>query len=130
MNFRIEIFAKVRNSQKNEFEAYCPELVLLTVPNFREYFYTKIQFSTPGSKFRCINLGSKSFDWPNIPVLIYAISGTAQLLQTRYQAARRQPSTVRLDCIIEYLVVTIQVLVEPIFEKCYLREKGGVLTKI
>ena len=39
-------------------------------------------------------------------------------------------STVRLDCIIEYLVVTIQVLVEPIFEKCYLREKGGVLTEI
>jgi hypothetical protein len=25
----------------------CPELVLLTVPNIREYFYTKIRFSTP-----------------------------------------------------------------------------------
>jgi hypothetical protein len=24
-----------------------PELVLLTVPNFREYVYTKIRFSTP-----------------------------------------------------------------------------------
>ena len=70
MNFLIEIFAKVRYSQKDEFWAYCPELVLLTVPNFREYFYTKIQFSTPGSKFRCINLGPKSSGWQNIPVLI------------------------------------------------------------
>jgi hypothetical protein len=25
----------------------CPELVLLTVPNFREYLYTKIRLSTP-----------------------------------------------------------------------------------
>jgi hypothetical protein len=48
----------------------CPELVLLTVPNFREYFYTKIRFSTPGSKFSWINLGSKRSDWPNVPVLI------------------------------------------------------------
>jgi hypothetical protein len=28
-------------------ESNFPELVLLTVPNFREYFYTKIRFSTP-----------------------------------------------------------------------------------
>jgi hypothetical protein len=48
----------------------CPELVLSTVPNFRKYFYTKIQFSTPGSKFSCINLGSKSSGWPNVPVLL------------------------------------------------------------
>ena len=47
-NFRIEIFAKVRNGQKGEFGATgCPELALLTVPNFRKYFYTKIRFSTP-----------------------------------------------------------------------------------
>ena len=45
--FRIEIFAKVRNGQKDELGAICPELALLTVSNFREYFYTKIQFSTP-----------------------------------------------------------------------------------
>jgi hypothetical protein len=50
----------------------CPpicELVLLTAPNIRAYFYTKIRFSTPGSKFSCINLGSKSSCWPNVPVL-------------------------------------------------------------
>ena len=46
-NFRIEIFAKVRNGQKGELGGLPPELALLTVPNFREYFYTKIRFSTP-----------------------------------------------------------------------------------
>jgi hypothetical protein len=46
-----------------------PELVLLTVPNIPEYFYTKIRLSTPGSKFSCINLGSKRSGWPNVPVL-------------------------------------------------------------
>jgi hypothetical protein len=100
LNFRIEIFAKVRNSQKGEFGIYCPELVLLTVPNFREYFYTKIQFSTPGSKFRCINLGSKSSGWPNIPVLI-----ASQFNKTK-EGPFRPPSVGLL--FIEYMVVTIQ----------------------
>jgi hypothetical protein len=49
--FRIDIFAKVRNGQKGELEKQLPELTLLskvlTVPNFREYLYTKIRFSTP-----------------------------------------------------------------------------------
>ena len=72
-NFRIEIFAQVRNGQQGELGGLPPELALLTVPNFREYFYTKIQISTPGSKFRCINLGSKSSGWPNIPVLICSL---------------------------------------------------------
>ena len=53
MNFRIEIFAKVRGGQKGEFGARCPELVLLTVPNNLEYLYTKIRFSTPGSAPSC-----------------------------------------------------------------------------
>ena len=43
-NFRIEIFTNIRNGQKDEFG---PELVLLTVPNVREYFYAKIRSSTP-----------------------------------------------------------------------------------
>ena len=30
-----------------EFGKLLPELALLTVPNFREYFYTEIRFSTP-----------------------------------------------------------------------------------
>ena len=47
MEFRIEIFAKVRHGQKGELGKQLPELTLLTVPNFREYFYTKIRFSTP-----------------------------------------------------------------------------------
>ena len=46
-NFRIEIFAKIRHGQKDELGAPGPELALLTVPNFREYFYTEIRFSTP-----------------------------------------------------------------------------------
>ena len=46
-NFRIEVFTNIRNGQKDEFGTRCPELVLLTVPNVREYFYTKIRFSTP-----------------------------------------------------------------------------------
>jgi hypothetical protein len=29
------------------YRAYCPDLVLLTAPNFREYLYMKILFSTP-----------------------------------------------------------------------------------
>ena len=31
----------------------CPKLVLSTVPNIREYIYTKIRFSTPGSAPSC-----------------------------------------------------------------------------
>ena len=46
-NFRIEIFTNIRHGQKDELGTPCPELVLLTVPNIREYFYTKIRFSTP-----------------------------------------------------------------------------------
>jgi hypothetical protein len=46
-NFRIEIFANIRHGQKGELEGLPPELVLLTVPNISEYFYTKIRFSTP-----------------------------------------------------------------------------------
>jgi hypothetical protein len=52
-----------------------PELVLLTVPNIRQYFYTKIRFSTPahvGLRVFCayrkkcrVNLGSKSSGWLN-----------------------------------------------------------------
>ena len=52
-NFRIEIFAKVRHGQKGELGKQLPELVLLTVPNIREYFYTEIRFSTPGSAPKC-----------------------------------------------------------------------------
>ena len=47
LNFRIEIFANTRGGQKDELGTPCPELALLTVPNIREYFYTKIRFSTP-----------------------------------------------------------------------------------
>ena len=32
-NLRIEIFANIRNGQKEELGTPCPELVLLTVPN-------------------------------------------------------------------------------------------------
>ena len=46
-NRRIEIFTNIRNGQKDELGTRCPELVLLTVPNICEYFYTKIRFSTP-----------------------------------------------------------------------------------
>ena len=46
-NFRIEIFANIRNGQKGELGKLLPELDLLTVPNIREYFDTKIRFSTP-----------------------------------------------------------------------------------
>jgi hypothetical protein len=46
-NFRIEIFAKVRGGQKGELGTLRPELAILTAPNFREYFYTEIRFSTP-----------------------------------------------------------------------------------
>ena len=49
-NFRIEIFTNIRNGQKDELGTEClecPELVLSTVPNIREYFYAKIRFSTP-----------------------------------------------------------------------------------
>ena len=46
-NFRIEIFTNIRNGQKDELGTRCPELVLLTVPNVRQYSYTKIRFSTP-----------------------------------------------------------------------------------
>ena len=46
-NFCIEIFTNIRHGQKDELGTLCPELVLLTVPNIREYFYTKIRFSTP-----------------------------------------------------------------------------------
>ena len=46
-NFRIEIFANIGHGQKDELGTRCPELVLLTVPNIREYFYTEIRFSTP-----------------------------------------------------------------------------------
>ena len=31
----------------------CPKLALLTAPNIREYFYTEIRFSTPGSAPSC-----------------------------------------------------------------------------
>jgi hypothetical protein len=41
-NFRIEIFTNIRRGQKGELRTRCPELVLLTVPNILEYFYTKI----------------------------------------------------------------------------------------
>ena len=46
-NFRIEIFMNIRDGQKDEFGGQPAELVLLTAPNIREYFYTKIRFSTP-----------------------------------------------------------------------------------
>ena len=46
-NFRIEIFTNITRGQKDELWGQPPELVLLTVPNIREYFNTKIRFSTP-----------------------------------------------------------------------------------
>jgi len=46
-NFRIEIFTNIGHGQKDELGGLPPELALLTVPNIREYFYTKIRFSTP-----------------------------------------------------------------------------------
>ena len=46
-SFRIEIFTNIRHGQKDELGTRCPELVLLTVPNILEYFYSKIRFSTP-----------------------------------------------------------------------------------
>jgi hypothetical protein len=84
-NFRIEIFTNIsRNGQKDEFGTPCPELVLLAVPNIREYFYTKIRFSMPahvGLRVFCayckkcrVDLGSKSFGWPNVHVLIGQVS--------------------------------------------------------
>ena len=39
VNFRIEIFAKVRGGQKDELGKLLPELVLLTAPNISKYFY-------------------------------------------------------------------------------------------
>ena len=47
LNFRIEIFTNIRHGRKDELGQLLPELVLLTVHNIREYFYTEIQFSTP-----------------------------------------------------------------------------------
>ena len=62
--FRIDIFTNIRRGQKDELGRLLPELVLLTAPNIREYFYTKIRFSTPGpNPLNCINLGSKSSGW-------------------------------------------------------------------
>jgi hypothetical protein len=46
-NFRIEIFANVRDGQKGELGGLLPELALTTAPYIREYFYTKTRFSTP-----------------------------------------------------------------------------------
>ena len=46
-NFRIEIFANIRDGQKGELGGQPPELALLTAPYFREYLYTKNRFSTP-----------------------------------------------------------------------------------
>ena len=46
-SFRIEIFTNIRHGQKDELGQLLPELVLLTVPSIREYFYTEIRFSTP-----------------------------------------------------------------------------------
>jgi hypothetical protein len=37
----------ITRGQKDEFRQLLPELVLLTARNIREYFHTKIQFSTP-----------------------------------------------------------------------------------
>jgi hypothetical protein len=58
--------------QKDEFGGQLAGLVLLTARNVREYFYTKIRFSTPahaGLRVFCayckkcrVNLGSKSSD--------------------------------------------------------------------
>jgi hypothetical protein len=42
IDFRREIFANIRNGQNDELGPPCPELVILTVSNIREYFYTKI----------------------------------------------------------------------------------------
>ena len=76
----MEIFTNITRGQKDELGGQPPELVLLAVPNIREYFYTKIRFSTPahvGLRVFCayckkcrVNLGSKSSGWPNVPVLI------------------------------------------------------------
>ena len=46
-NFRIEIFEKNRPGKKGELGKLLPELALLSGSIFLEYFYTKIQFSTP-----------------------------------------------------------------------------------
>ena len=46
-NFRIEILTNITRGQKDELGTRCPELVLLTARNIREYFYTEIRFSTP-----------------------------------------------------------------------------------
>ena len=66
--------------QKDELGGLPPKLVLLSARNIREYFYTKIRFSTPahvGLRVFCayckkcrVNLGSKSSGWPNVAVLI------------------------------------------------------------
>jgi hypothetical protein len=37
----------IRNGQKDELGTPCPELVLSTIPNIREYLFTKIRFSAP-----------------------------------------------------------------------------------
>ena len=39
----------IRHGRKDELGQLLLELVLLIVPNIREYFYTEIRFSTPGS---------------------------------------------------------------------------------
>jgi hypothetical protein len=41
------------HGQKGELGQQLPELALLTVPYVREYFYTKIRFSTPESAPSC-----------------------------------------------------------------------------
>jgi hypothetical protein len=47
LNFRIEVFTNITRGQKDEFWKLLPELAFLTARNIREYFYTKIRFSTP-----------------------------------------------------------------------------------
>ena len=47
IEFSYRNIREIRRGQKDELGALRPELVLLTAPNFREYFYTKIRFSTP-----------------------------------------------------------------------------------
>ena len=47
-NFRIEIFEKNGPGKKGELGGLPPELVIFSGSILLEYFYTEIQFSTPG----------------------------------------------------------------------------------
>jgi hypothetical protein len=82
-NFRIEIFEKNQYGQKDELGELFRIEIFANISGGQKGelggLYTKMRFSTPthaGLRVFCaycktcrVNLGSKSFGWPNVPVL-------------------------------------------------------------